>query len=322
MNPPRGNAALIKPAGPIDPEVSFLSVRTPDGQPIALLANYSLHYVGGVNKGDVSADYFGIFSNHISKLLGAQSVQPPFVGMMSNGTSGDINNINFRGGSGRRYERYEKMTEVAEKIANRVRQANTEVKFTSVVKLGSMNRDLKLKTRKPDQKIKDWFREVMAKTEEAEKYHRYERTYAQRVKKLDEGPDEITVPLQVMRIGLSIAAIPFETFAETGLKIKEKSPFADTFTIELANDSRGYPPTPRQHALGGYETWMGTNVSNWMYQIDHRLHSGNDARIENRSPINLGTLMHFRIKNPISDMAMEVIPATNQHDTTIQITIP
>jgi len=260
MNPPRGNAALIKPAGPIDPEVSFLSVRTPDGQPIALLANYSLHYVGGVNKGDVSADYFGIFSNRISKLLGAQSVQPPFVGMMSNGTSGDINNINFRGGSGRRYERYEKMTEVAEKIANRVRQANTEVKFTSVVKLGSMNRDLKLKTRKPDQKIKDWFREVMAKTEEAEKYHRYERTYAQRVKKLDEGPDEITVPLQVMRIGdLSIAAIPFETFAETGLKIKEKSPFADTFTIELANDSRGYLPTPRQHALGGYETWMGTN---------------------------------------------------------------
>ena len=100
----------------------------------------------------------------------------------------------------------------------------------------------------------------MAKTEEAEKYHRYERTYAQRVKKLDEGPDEITVPLQVMRIGdLSIAAIPFETFAETGLKIKEKSPFADTFTIELANDSRGYLPTPRQHALGGYETWMGTN---------------------------------------------------------------
>ena len=31
------------------------------------------------------------------------------------------------------------------------------------------------------------------------------------------------------------------------------------FTIELANDCRGYLPTPRQHALGGYETWMGTS---------------------------------------------------------------
>ena len=72
---------------------------------------------------------------------------------------------------------------------------------------------------------------------------------------LEDGPDEISVPLQVLRIGdLAIAAIPFETFAEIGLSIKEKSPFKDTFTIELANDSRGYLPTPRQHKLGGYES--------------------------------------------------------------------
>jgi hypothetical protein len=27
----------------------------------------------------------------------------------------------------------------------------------------------------------------------------------------------------------------------------------------LANGSYGYLPTPEQHQLGGYETWMGTN---------------------------------------------------------------
>jgi neutral ceramidase len=260
MNPPRANAALIKPAGPIDPEVSFLSVQTTKGQPIALLANYSLHYVGGVNKGDVSADYFAIFSQQIQKLLGADSVTPPFVGMMSNGTSGDINNINFRDGNARRYDRYEKMTEVANKVAGRVNGAHSQLKFNEHVKVGSLTRDLKLTMRKPDPEIKAWFRKVMAKPEDAEKFHRYERTYAARVQKLDDGPKEITVPLQVVRIGdLAIAAIPFETFAEIGLKIKDKSPFADTFTIELANDSRGYLPTPRQHDLGGYETWMGTN---------------------------------------------------------------
>lgn len=260
MNPPRGNPALIKPAGPIDPEVSFLSVQSTNGKPLALLANYSLHYVGGVNKGDVSADYFGIFSQQISKLLGAESSQPQFVGMMSNGTSGDINNINFREGNPRRYDRYEKMTEVANKIANRVNEAHKALRFRSHVKIDSITRDLKLTMRKPDPKIKDWFRKVMAKPEDAEKFHRYERTYAGRVQKLEDGPDEISIPLQVVRIGdLAIAAIPFETFAEIGLKIKDKSPFADTFTIELANDSRGYLPTPRQHQLGGYETWMGTN---------------------------------------------------------------
>ena len=69
-----------------------------------------------------------------------------------------------------------------------------------------------------------------------------------------------TARLASIQIGdLAIAAIPFEVFVEIGLEIKQKSPFADSFTIELANDSNGYLPTPRQHKLGGYETWMGTN---------------------------------------------------------------
>jgi hypothetical protein len=68
------------------------------------------------------------------------------------------------------------------------------------------------------------------------------------------------VVLQAFRIGeLAVAAIPFETFTETGLAIKAASPFPATFTIELANGSYGYLPTPRQHELGGYETWLGTN---------------------------------------------------------------
>jgi hypothetical protein len=29
--------------------------------------------------------------------------------------------------------------------------------------------------------------------------------------------------------------------------------------IGLANGSNGYLPTPEQHELGGYETWLGTN---------------------------------------------------------------
>jgi hypothetical protein len=66
--------------------------------------------------------------------------------------------------------------------------------------------------------------------------------------------------MQGFRIGeLGVAAIPFEVFTEIGLEIKARSPFKDTFTIELANGSNGYLPTPAQHELGGYETWLGTN---------------------------------------------------------------
>ena len=29
--------------------------------------------------------------------------------------------------------------------------------------------------------------------------------------------------------------------------------------ISIANGSHGYLPTPEQHRLGGYETWIGVN---------------------------------------------------------------
>ena len=44
-------------------------------------------------------------------------------------------------------------------------------------------------------------------------------------------------------------------FTEIGLELKKKSPIKHTFTIELANGYNGYLPTPKQHELGGYETW-------------------------------------------------------------------
>ena len=258
MNPPRGNAALVKPAGPIDPEISFISVQSLDGRPLALLANYSLHYVGGVKSGEISADYFGIFSEKIGSLIGAQT-DHPFVGILSNGTSGDINNIDFRN-SGQRTQPYEKMTQVAELVAQRVAEEYKNVKYKTWVPLGAASRELTLKIRKPDETMQAYFKKVLAQPADAPQHHRYERNYASRVQNLLEGPDEMTVMLQVLKIGdLCVAAIPFETFCEIGLELKEKTPFKDAFTIEIANGYNGYLPTPAQHKLGGYETWMGTN---------------------------------------------------------------
>ena len=70
----------------------------------------------------------------------------------------------------------------------------------------------------------------------------------------------MTVPLQALRIGdLAVCAIPFEAFVEIGLEIKRRSPFPRTMVTGIANDKQGYLPTPEQHKLGGYETWLGTN---------------------------------------------------------------
>jgi len=259
MNPPRRHKNLTRPAGPTDPEIPFISIQQTGGQPIAVLANYSLHYVGGVRRGDVSADYFGIFSQRISELLKAEKLNPPFIGILSNGTSGDINNINFQGES-KRYEPYEKMTEVAELVAQNVFKSYASVEYHDWLPLGAAITSLPLKVRKPTPDLLKLANELQQDESNKSRHHSREKIYAERWLALAQAPDVVEIPLQVLRLGeVGIAAIPFEVFVEIGLEIKDRSPFDRTFTIELANGSYGYLPTPRQHRLGGYETWLGTN---------------------------------------------------------------
>lgn len=257
MNP--SSTTLMRPAGPIDPEVSILSVRTPDGKPIAVLSNYSLHYVGGVPSRVVSADYFAVFAEHLSELMQAQEQYPPFVAVLSNGTSGDVNNINFQQ-RGPRREPFEKMQEVGELIATRVHETLASIEYQAWVDLDAAASDLQLDVRKPDPQLLEYMQSVAQRPEGEAAYHQHEKLYAERVQLLAESPDQVAVELQAFKIGqLGIAAIPFEVFTEIGLEIKQLCPLDDAFTIELANGSYGYLPTPAQHALGGYETWMGTN---------------------------------------------------------------
>ena len=46
MHPGWENPNTIGPSGPVDPDLSLLSFQSPDGKPVALLANYSMHYYG------------------------------------------------------------------------------------------------------------------------------------------------------------------------------------------------------------------------------------------------------------------------------------
>ena len=64
--------------------------------------------------------------------------------------------------------------------------------------------------------------------------------------------------LQVLLVGdVAIIGVPAEYFTSLGLDIKQRSPFAQTYVAELANDWIGYLPDREGHKLGGYQTWMG-----------------------------------------------------------------
>ena len=258
MNPPPGSKDLIKPAGPTDPGFSVVCVRTAAGKPLAVLANYSLHYVGGVPANQVSADYFGEFAKQIGERLAADGAGPEFVGILSNGTSGDVNNIDFRkprphAGT------YERIRIVAGHLADSAMEVYKQAKYSSVVPVRIEERELPIRFRKPTPAQMERARQFLAEPDE-KKLPQRAKPYAEFLLALDMKPEFADVKLQTIRIGnLGIAAIPCEVFSEIGLEIKAKSPFETTFTIELANGHYGYLPTPEQHELGGYETWMGTN---------------------------------------------------------------
>jgi neutral ceramidase len=255
MNPPSGSKDLVKPAGPTDPGFSVVCVRTKAGKPLAVLGNYSLHYVGGTPPNEVSADYFGEFAKQIGERLAAG---PEFVGILSNGTSGDVNNIDFRTPRPRSAT-YERIRIVAGKLADSAMAAYKEAKYSSDAPLRMEQRELPIRFRKPTPAQLERARQFLAEPDE-KKLPQRAKPYAEFVLTLNGKPEFADVKLQTIRAGnLAIAAIPCEVFSETGLEIKAKSPFATTFTIELANGHYGYMPTPEQHELGGYETWMGTN---------------------------------------------------------------
>jgi hypothetical protein len=181
---------------------------------------------------------------------------------MSNGTSGDINNIPFLVNRPPR-EPFEQIRIVAQKAADAAWHARATIDtHRSDARLGMLQREVTLRLRRPTAEQIERAKAVLAVTDEAEraKLPNLAESYARRTLSLAEADETLSVLLQALRIGdLAVCAIPFETFAEIGLDLKRRSPFPRTMVIGIANGSYGYLPTPEQHQLGGYETWLGTN---------------------------------------------------------------
>ena len=86
MHPGYRNPDWEEPSGPMNPDVPVIAVRRPGGAPIALLSNFSIHYVGA--PGAVGRLLRGVRPADRRAHRGRRD-DPPFVGMLSNGVSGD-----------------------------------------------------------------------------------------------------------------------------------------------------------------------------------------------------------------------------------------
>ncbi len=246
------------PTGPEDPSLNMIAFQSLDGKPLAVLANFSMHYYGTQ---PISSDYFGVFCNSLSKKIAnteggdpeEASVEPKCLSILSHGCSGDIWRRDYFDHT-QETQPGSNMTEYAELLADEAKKAYEQIEFRSVAPLRMIERRITLNYRVPDAQQLQWAQQIVEAMGDRPPKDKTE-VYAHEAIILHERQSTEAV-LQAIQLGdIAIATTPNETYALTGLKVKLQSPLAQTMVIELANGGDGYIPPPEQHYLGGYNTW-------------------------------------------------------------------
>jgi len=246
-NPGKQNADIVRPAGPIDPEVPVVYFETPDGNPLATYVNFAMHLdtVGGQR---ISADYPHTLATLLAKVKG-----PEMLTVFSIGTAGDINHIDVgtaepQGGAkeGRR---------IGTILAGEVLKTYARLRPVQTAAPRARAEVLKLDLPRVTPADLEKARKV------AVKFGKDAPAFLERVeayKVLDvaaRGGKPLDAEVQAFAIGddLAFVALPGEIFVELGLSVKQRSPFRHTIIAELANGTLGYIPTRRAYAEGNYE---------------------------------------------------------------------
>jgi hypothetical protein len=241
FNPGVLNPDIVRPAGPIDPDLPFL-LFSRDKKPLGSLTVFALHLdtVGGT---EYSADYPGHLASSLRREFGED-----FISVFGTGTCGDINHIDV---SGRR--RYDARL-IGQQLGVDVLSARPRQPIGRIaLAVRSTRLSLPLRSVSSEQA-------AMAKAN-APKVGGSELPFLAQVETattldlLRRGAT-LDAEVQVLRLNpdVAIVLLPGEVFADLGLAIKRESPFRHTLVIELANDNPAYIPTEKAFKEGSYET--------------------------------------------------------------------
>jgi hypothetical protein len=232
---------IVRPAGPIDPDVGVLAVRKPGGAVRGVVVNFACHVtVMGGNL--VSADYVGYLRKELKQVYGA-STEIVFL----NGACGDItqvDNLSTAREFGAEHSAMMGAKLAAETVrtVNRMAWLKTLTTMTSSVTVPvAIRAEPNPASESPSFGLGSGNDEV----------------YASERKKVAEERDKSPVlncEVQGVRIGpLGIATNGSEYFVEYSLRMKAASPHKFTWFVELANEYIGYVPTAQAFVGGGYE---------------------------------------------------------------------
>jgi len=248
FNPGQMNTNIVKPAGPIDPDVPMLFVRTPDAsKSLGGFTVFACHSdtIGGT---EFSADYAFFLQETLRREFGEK-----YVSAFGAGTCGDINHINtnIKEEKIKGFENAEKIgTTLGKTVIASQKSAVAITKPKFAVESKVLTIPLQEVTEEQVKKARD--RLFTLKTGEGSFMEKVEI-----VKAVDLWNKGKTWPMEVQVFRLdsetAIVCLPCEIFVDLGLAIKKASPFPRTFVISICNDRPSYVPTKKAFAEGSYE---------------------------------------------------------------------
>jgi hypothetical protein len=247
-NPGKRNTDIIRPAGPIDPEVGVVHFEAGDDdapKPLITYVNFAMHpdTTGGVL---VSADYPGALSRALATYSG-----PDMLTVFANGACGDLNHLNVAWPAQRQGPA--EANRLGTILAGAVLKAVMDLKPVSATTLRVRSEIVPLPLAPITDADVATARDIARQPREA-KFLELVKAY-QVIDVAARAGKPIEVEVQVIAMGRDLAwvSLPGEIFVGLGLSIKAASPFRQTLIAELANGSIGYIPNRSAYSEGNYE---------------------------------------------------------------------
>ena len=219
----------LNPDGPTDRQIGLIRLEHPDGTPIALIANYSMHGTAlGPENTLITGDAPGTVAAYVEQKIGAPM-------LFINGAAGNLAPIYTVQPSFNAFH----ITEFDVLLGDRILAANNSLAMatsaTSQVRLRASESVMETPRRAGlgwDQSLGNY---LHAASGEA---------------------GTIRMPIRFLFINDEVAlwSAPVELFCEISRNVRDHSPYPHTFYFGYANGWLGYLPTRQAFAEGGYET--------------------------------------------------------------------
>jgi len=220
----KGGISLgVNPYAPCDHEVGIIRVDDKSGNPLALLMNWPCHAVVlGPRNYLITNDWPGAASNYAEKEIGANVIAPVIVG-----ASGDINpvygpHIDFIDNNSYAYGK----DAIGEDLANVSMEVMKSIRTSPVGHISATQRVISLPAKERD---------------------------ASRGLQPDRKDDvTLKVRLSALKIGnVVFTGVSGEVFNQISVKMRNQSPYSNTFMITHCNGSNGYLVTEESYPVPG-----------------------------------------------------------------------